>query len=52
MQRIKADSVFWKDVLLPKLVKFYTSALVPELLLRRVQQGLALFPVEHDEEEH
>ena len=52
VQRIKADSVFWKDVLLPELVKFYTSALVPELLLRRVQQGLALFPVEHDEEEH
>ena len=43
VQRIKADSVFWKDVLLPKLVKFYTSALVPELQLRRVQQGWHCF---------
>ena len=52
VERIKANDVLWSDTLLPKLLRFYTSALVPELLLRRVQRGLALFSREGSEECH
>ena len=43
VKRTMADKSFWHDMLLPKLVQFYTSAMVPEILLRRIQCGLPLF---------
>ena len=38
-----ADEPFWRDTLLPNLVQFYPSAMVPEILLRQIQRGLPLF---------
>ena len=42
IERVTADNSFWESKLLLKLCNFYTTVIVPEVLLRRVQRGLPL----------
>ena len=41
VQRVQFDKIYWQS-LLSKLKGFFTSALLPEIVLRRVQRGLKL----------
>ena len=40
VEEIPFDEGLWKDTMLPKLTKFYTNTLVPEILCRSIQKKL------------
>ena len=43
VQRIHRDLTKWNDVMLPKLIKFYTTGVVAELYTSRLKRGLKLY---------